>query len=506
MNIKNSLKRISIIFFIMIFAFAVKTYATVDLADIDLVNFSLKEGQASKVTFEDKVYLDVDFGITQEEAPAPFVVQVLLVNANTGKYELVTLDVWDNPCIDLADLKEKKGDNFAAGNYTIPAIAINFLQPTQKVFSNTSEMPAVLPVPVTPIVKEFNIGFEVFENEDDLLFSEIKLNKISLAETQNVRVTPNDKVYLKLDLEVDRAVMFKLMQKGIACYVNLCNVETGDVVEGYLDIKDALTNPYIDLSTLETEIEYGEYGIYGLCLNIGESSYLYCISSEVEGTVLLNSEAVFNCVETVEEEPVEEPKEDPKEEVKEETKEEPKVLALVEKETKIKLDATTKNVPEGTELKAEAVKSGKVYEMVEKALENVNKFVLYDINLLSEDAKVQPEGKVKLSLPIPEGYDASKVKVVRITDEGKVIDYETTVKDGFATIETDHFSNYAVVEQKEEVKAEETKTEETAKTETTETRAKDNTPKTGAVGSSFVVVVVFAMIVFVAVIKIRKNQ
>ena len=163
-------------------------------------------------------------------------------------------------------------------------------------------------------------------------------------------------------------------------------------------------------------------------------------------------------------------------------KEEPKAIENTDKSTSIKLETTTDVVPEGTKLVAEEVKSGNNYNTVVKAVENdVEKFVLYDISLVNNNATIQPSGKVKVSIPVPSGYDTSKIVVYRVADDGTKTKYDTTIKEGYITFETDHFSNYVVAEEKAKETTTTNNEKTSTKTETTNTtkRELDNTPKTG---------------------------
>ena len=160
----------------------------------------------------------------------------------------------------------------------------------------------------------------------------------------------------------------------------------------------------------------------------------------------------------------------------------PVAVTNTDADTKIKLDTTTDVVPEGTTLVAEKVTSGDNYNVVVKAVEEeLSKFVLYDISLVKNSVKVQPNGNVKVSIPLPDGYDASKIVVYRVADDATKTKLDVTVKDGYITFETDHFSNYVVGEEKTET-AEETSTEatDTSTKSNTAKRELDNTPKTGS--------------------------
>ena len=114
---------------------------------------------------------------------------------------------------------------------------------------------------------------------------------------------------------------------------------------------------------------------------------------------------------------------------------------------------------------------------------------MYDINLINNNAKIQPNGKVKVSIPVPDGYDTSKIVVYRVDDDGTKTKYDMTIKDGFIIFETNHFSNYIVAEQStanentkkdDTTNADENTTTTDTKSESTKTERKlDDTPKTG---------------------------
>lgn len=84
----------------------------------------------------------------------------------------------------------------------------------------------------------------------------------------------------------------------------------------------------------------------------------------------------------------------------------------------------------------------------ENKLKNiVNKYTIYDIELLDkDDNKIQSNGKVKVSLLIPEEYNKNNLVVYYIGD--KVEEYDVTVNGNYAQFETEHFSEYILAEKK----------------------------------------------------------
>lgn len=151
----------------------------------------------------------------------------------------------------------------------------------------------------------------------------------------------------------------------------------------------------------------------------------------------------------------------------------PSITILTNNKTNINLNADKGVLPNGTTLEAENIKEGTFYNTVTKILSNVKGFRLYDINLLSNGTKIQPNGKVKVSIPIPSDFDKTKLSVYRVSENGDKTEYKVTVEGDYATFETDHFSMYVLAE----------KTAETPTTppSNTDDRKKDDTPKTGTI-------------------------
>lgn len=71
----------------------------------------------------------------------------------------------------------------------------------------------------------------------------------------------------------------------------------------------------------------------------------------------------------------------------------------------------------------------------------------WDITLHVDGVETQPEDKVTVKIPVPEGYDPSKCEVYHIDPEtGKLTDMNAYYEDGYFIFTTDHFSIYSVVE------------------------------------------------------------
>lgn len=184
-------------------------------------------------------------------------------------------------------------------------------------------------------------------------------------------------------------------------------------------------------------------------------------------------------------------------------KEEKKEIKKEDTETGVKLETTSAVLPSNVVLSVEKVTEQNTLKVVEKSLKDVsNEYIVYDITLLQDNVKVQPNGKVKISLPIPTDYDTTNLTVYRVAENGEKTEYKPTVKTTdnvkYAVVETDHFSTYVLAEKQVETEtvtppvAETPETEETPKAETNKGQ-KDETPKTGTVEAIYFILPVIVI-------------
>ena len=138
------------------------------------------------------------------------------------------------------------------------------------------------------------------------------------------------------------------------------------------------------------------------------------------------------------------------------TEELPKRIAQVSGE----VVGTVLNVPANSNA---YIPEGTVFDVVEQPVEQVPEQVLgeiavtadgaakplgiYDLSLLLDGAKIQPNGTVEITLPAPDlAAEYDSIIVVYIAPDGSYEECKTTVnEDGTITFETDHFSQYAVI-------------------------------------------------------------
>ena len=125
----------------------------------------------------------------------------------------------------------------------------------------------------------------------------------------------------------------------------------------------------------------------------------------------------------------------------------PEEVALETAGKDIVVSATTDIVEENTVINA----GQKNTDEVTITDTNTDKYkletaVVFDIALEKDGVKVQPKGSLTVSIAVPETLDGAKCRVLYVDENGKITDMKAIYKDGRMTFETDHFSNYMIVE------------------------------------------------------------
>ena len=101
----------------------------------------------------------------------------------------------------------------------------------------------------------------------------------------------------------------------------------------------------------------------------------------------------------------------------------------------------------GTTVTAKTVESGKVYDTVKKAMSGLAKsFVAFDITAYKDGAAVQPNGKVKVTFPVPSNLSLDNLKLFYVSEDGKSENIPLTIDKNAktATAELSHFSAYVL--------------------------------------------------------------
>ncbi len=88
------------------------------------------------------------------------------------------------------------------------------------------------------------------------------------------------------------------------------------------------------------------------------------------------------------------------------------------------------------------------YKYIYEDFINSKSLIIYNITLYRENEEVQPEGKIKVSVPLPTTYDKSTTKIYRMEKDGSYTDMNAAFSDGFMSFITDHLSVYVMVAEK----------------------------------------------------------
>ena len=124
-------------------------------------------------------------------------------------------------------------------------------------------------------------------------------------------------------------------------------------------------------------------------------------------------------------------------------------ITKTDSKTNIKLEAASGMIPDNATMNIIEISSGEDFEKIKNVLEGIKNFKAYDITLKSDDTNIQPNGKVKISIPIPANFDTSRLIVYRLDESNTITEYEVTITNGYAIFETDHFSTYILGETEE---------------------------------------------------------
>lgn len=180
-----------------------------------------------------------------------------------------------------------------------------------------------------------------------------------------------------------------------------------------------------------------------------------------------------------------------------------KDIELIDSATKIKINAKSGVLPKDTKITVEKLTQGEKFNIAKRALnEIVSKMYVYDINLQLNNEKVQPTGKVKVSIPLPKDFDNTKIVIYKVLDDGNKIGYNITVKDGYVLFEADSFSTYVLGEKSTSMPN--GNGEKKEETDTTIYNGK-KLPQTGETNN----IILLALIVNIAigiVLKIKKSK
>ena len=130
-----------------------------------------------------------------------------------------------------------------------------------------------------------------------------------------------------------------------------------------------------------------------------------------------------------------------------EEKELPMLEVIKDDNTGIELVVNPDNYEGDVELSVEETFDGAAFNIVNTQTGVIEQKV-YDVKVIVDGKETQPNGKIKVKIPLPEGYNPAKTFVYHVnTVTGKLEKMSAVYENGYMVFETDHFSYYAIVEE-----------------------------------------------------------
>ncbi len=111
-----------------------------------------------------------------------------------------------------------------------------------------------------------------------------------------------------------------------------------------------------------------------------------------------------------------------------------------------KVIANSTSIPDDVVFHSVLIKSGKLDDVINYYTGTYEEAVLYDISLIKNGNKIQPNGKVQVSIPIPDGWNASDITVHHEVAYQKYEKLEVTVENGYIVFNTDSFSDFIIAD------------------------------------------------------------
>lgn len=119
--------------------------------------------------------------------------------------------------------------------------------------------------------------------------------------------------------------------------------------------------------------------------------------------------------------------------------------------TGIIADAAEAVFPAGTVLYVTSVESGEAYDQIGTLMSMIaDRFKVYDIRFINmlDQSMTEPAGTVKISIPVPEGYDTEHLSVSRLGEDGTRTEMPFEITDGKALFETDAAGTFLIAQMK----------------------------------------------------------
>ncbi|MCL2488615.1 MAG: InlB B-repeat-containing protein, partial [Oscillospiraceae bacterium] len=127
-------------------------------------------------------------------------------------------------------------------------------------------------------------------------------------------------------------------------------------------------------------------------------------------------------------------------------------VRLEDEETGLKLEAEEGVLPPDTVMEVAVLdpdETDKCFKIINNAEQNTSdKIIAFDITLISNGTEIQPNGLVKITIPVPVGFNKQKMVLFHVADDGTLTKIPFTLDSNSKnmTFYVSHFSVYAIVE------------------------------------------------------------
>lgn len=130
-----------------------------------------------------------------------------------------------------------------------------------------------------------------------------------------------------------------------------------------------------------------------------------------------------------------------------EEKELPRLDVIKDEATGLELVLNSENYDGEVTISVIESFEGKAFNIVNTQTGAVQQSV-YDVMMIVNGKETQPVGRIKVKIPLPEGFNPDQTFVYHINTEiGKAEKMNAVYENGFMVFETDHFSYYAIVDE-----------------------------------------------------------
>lgn len=103
-------------------------------------------------------------------------------------------------------------------------------------------------------------------------------------------------------------------------------------------------------------------------------------------------------------------------------------------------------IPDGTDLVVVDITAEETSRYIIENLINASQVKIYNITLYKDKTEIQPNGKIRVKVPLPALYKENQCVIYRVESDGSFTDMGAQYSDGYMLFETEHLSNYILYE------------------------------------------------------------